>query len=167
MGRRRVSKVNNRPTAAGKSVPPVSLQPCVFPGRCPHGQRGSKRWQRTLARIPVVRPESPGCAVPCWCLHQVHSGAPVARLAVSQFPRRMPLDATPFTRVIPLASSDASRPLSGLDGQLPHRRDAKVYGDGTQPAGFQRDAPSGRGRLGEAPPRSWPCQAKHSSRPRL
>jgi hypothetical protein len=30
----------------------------------------------------------------------------------SQFPRRTPFDATPFTRVIPLASSGASRPLS-------------------------------------------------------
>ena len=30
----------------------------------------------------------------------------------SQFPKRMPLDATPFTRVIPLASSGASSPLS-------------------------------------------------------
>src|SRR5262249_29771236 len=31
---------------------------------------------------------------------------------VSQFPRRTPFDATPFTRVIPLASSGASSPLS-------------------------------------------------------
>jgi len=31
---------------------------------------------------------------------------------VSQFPRRTPLDATPFTRVIPLANSGASNPLS-------------------------------------------------------
>jgi hypothetical protein len=30
----------------------------------------------------------------------------------SQFPSRMPLDATPFTRVIPVASSGASSPLS-------------------------------------------------------
>ena len=30
----------------------------------------------------------------------------------SQFPNRMPLDATPFTRVIPLASSGARSPLS-------------------------------------------------------
>jgi hypothetical protein len=32
--------------------------------------------------------------------------------AESQFPSRTPLDATPFTRVIPLASSGASSPLS-------------------------------------------------------
>jgi hypothetical protein len=30
----------------------------------------------------------------------------------SQFPKRTPLEATPFTRVIPLASSGASSPLS-------------------------------------------------------
>jgi len=30
----------------------------------------------------------------------------------SQFPKRTPLDATPFTRVMPLASSGASSPLS-------------------------------------------------------
>lgn len=30
----------------------------------------------------------------------------------SQFPRRTPLDATPFTRVIPVANSGASSPLS-------------------------------------------------------
>jgi hypothetical protein len=35
-----------------------------------------------------------------------------ACLAVSQFPRRTPFEATPFTRVIPLASSGASNPLS-------------------------------------------------------
>jgi hypothetical protein len=35
-----------------------------------------------------------------------------ACFAVSQFPRRTPLDATPFTLVMPLASSGASSPLS-------------------------------------------------------
>jgi hypothetical protein len=35
-----------------------------------------------------------------------------ACLTVSQFPKHTPLDATPFTRVIPLANSGASSPLS-------------------------------------------------------
>jgi hypothetical protein len=44
------------------------------------------------------------------------------------------LEATPFTLVIPLAGSGASKPLSGgLNRQLTHRRDPHINGNGTQP----------------------------------
>jgi hypothetical protein len=76
---------------------------------------------------------------------------PWACLAVSQFPRRTPLEATPFTRVMPLASSGASSPVIGsLYRQLPHRRNPHVDRDRTQPSRFQGDAPGSHGRLGEA-----------------
>jgi len=50
-----------------------------------------------------------------------------ACFTVSQLPKRTPLEATRFTRVIPLARTGASRPLSaGLDRQFAHRRDPHV-----------------------------------------
>jgi hypothetical protein len=55
----------------------------------------------------------------------------LACLAVSQLPRRRPLEATPLTRVT------VQRPvIGGLDGQLPYRRDPRVDRDCAQSAGF-------------------------------
>jgi hypothetical protein len=43
----------------------------------------------------------------CWWWHPARSGA-LGLLPSQQFPRRKPLETTPFTHVIPFASSDAN-----------------------------------------------------------
>jgi hypothetical protein len=46
----------------------------------------------------------------------------------NQFPSRMPFDATPFPRVMPVAKSGGSSPLSArLDRQLPDGRDPNGF----------------------------------------
>src|ERR1035437_1271453 len=98
----------------------VRTRPC-FPTRSTMHHRPSRCWTwgtvsaatsdrrspqpRSTARI--ARSRRPLVAVASGAFNSV-----CACRTVSQFPKRTPLDATPFTRVIPLASSGASSPLS-------------------------------------------------------
>ena len=95
-----------------------------------------------LSRSPLMVVE-PGAFSSAW-----------ACFAVSQFPRRTPLDATPFTRVMPLARSGASSPLSAASTANFRTAVIRTLSEGNhaQSAGFQGDAPRSRGRFREAGP---------------
>jgi hypothetical protein len=91
-----------------------------------------------------------------------------ACLTVSQFPKRTPLDATPLTRVIPLASSGASSPLSAASTTSLRTAVIRTL---IETAPSPRASRATRQALTVAlvkPARaSWENHAKNSSSPRL
>jgi hypothetical protein len=79
-------------------------------------------------------------------------GSAWACLAVSQFPKRTPLGATPLTRVMPLASAAPAIRYQQLRRQLPNGRNPDIDGNGAQPTRLEGHPPSGHSCLGKAGP---------------
>src|ERR1017187_2208652 len=57
--------------------------------------------------------------------------------------------------------------VCGLDRQLANRRDPHVDGNGAEPAGLQRNAPGGDGRLGESGPGFAPVPLEELVEPQI
>ena len=73
--------------------------------------------------------------------------------AESQLPIRMPTDFALFTRLMPAASSGASRPLSAASAASFRIADILIMMEARpEPAGFQGYPPRANGGLGEAGP---------------
>jgi hypothetical protein len=71
--------------------------------------------------------------------YPAHSAAPAPAVATTSCPREMPVDFTPFTRLIPWANSGASRPLSAASAAS--LRIADIFnndGRRTEPPLFER-----------------------------
>ena len=86
----------------------------------------------------------------------------------SQFPKRMPLDATPFTRVIPLASSGASSPLSAAStASLRTAVIRTLMETAPSPRASSATRQAADGRLGEAGPGFAPVPLEELVEPEI
>jgi hypothetical protein len=154
----------------------VRTRPC-FPTRSTTHHRPSRRWmclnvsaatserrspqQRSTARIarsrnPFIVVASGAFSSACACF------------AVSQFPRRTPFEATPFTRVIPLANSGASSPLSAASTANFRTAVIRPFIE-TAPSPRASNATRQAATVALVKPGrdSWPYHSKNSSSPRL
>ena len=87
---------------------------------------------------------------------------------VSQFPRHTPLEATPFAPVIPLASSGASSPLSAASTASFRTAVIRTLMEtAPNPRASRATRQAATVALVKPGRRSWPYQAKNSSKPRL
>jgi hypothetical protein len=93
---------------------------------------------------------------------------PCACFTESQFPSRTPLDATPFTRVIPFANSGASKPLSAAStASLRTAVIRTLMETAPKPRASSTTRQAATVALVKPACGSRPYQLKNSSRPRL